>query len=143
MARILVVEDALTASGIASGICKAANHLVMTAENGMEALMMLDMEAFDLVLTDASLPRMDGITLTSMIRASEEEYADIPIIGMAAETDVAGQQALRAADVDEVVTKPFTAEILMVAVVNWLESGRTNVTLLRESSHNGAHLYKP
>lgn len=136
MARILIVEDDPINAELASVICRTANHLVMVAENGAEALMLLDMEAFDLVLADVIMPRMDGITMTEMIRSSGAPYANVPIVGLTAKADAAGQAAMREAGMDDVVTKPFTNFTLKSALVKWLGHGRHSVTIFRPSLHD-------
>jgi two-component system, chemotaxis family, sensor kinase CheA len=67
--RLLVVDDALTVRELQRSILERAGFEVTVASDGVEALACLENEAFDLVLTDVEMPRMDGFELTERIRA--------------------------------------------------------------------------
>lgn len=131
MARILIVEDEPTNAELASLICRAAKHQVTVVGNGIEALLLLDAVTFDLVITDVIMPRMDGITMTGLIRASDAAYANIPIIGMTARADQASQKAMREVGMDEVVLKPFKSETFRKALEKWADQGPHRVAIFR------------
>ena len=67
--RLLVVDDALTVRELQRTILERAGFDVTVASDGIEALAHLENEAFDLVLTDVEMPRMNGFELTEHIRA--------------------------------------------------------------------------
>jgi CheY-like chemotaxis protein len=116
MARILIVEDDPINAEVAAIICRANRHVVTVVEDGVQALMALDAQHFDLILSDVVMPRMDGITMTGLIRGSGGPYANIPIIGM---TALAGKRELITmidAGMDHVVTKPFRNSALLRVV---------------------------
>lgn len=76
---ILVVEDSITSRVLLKSILESAGYRVKTAVDGIDALTMLKVESFDLIISDVDMPRMDGFTLTSKVR-SDKKLADMPIV---------------------------------------------------------------
>lgn len=76
---ILVVEDSITARMLIKNILESAGHRVKTAVDGVDAFAQLRGEAFDLVVSDVEMPRMNGFDLTARIRA-DKRLADLPVI---------------------------------------------------------------
>lgn len=129
MARILIVENDPTNAEAAGLICRVARHIVTIVTNGVEALLLLDALPFDLVLTDITMPRMDGITMTQLIRHSDRPYATIPIIGVTARTSPHDHSEMLAAGMDHLVTKPYRNTQLTDAITAVLAGDRNHVTL--------------
>ena len=77
--KVLVVEDSVITRDLERSILQAANYEVEVASDGMEALNKLSEGAFDLVMTDISMPRMGGVELISKMRA-DESLNTIPVI---------------------------------------------------------------
>jgi CheY-like chemotaxis protein len=71
----------------------------------------------DLVLTDASMPRMDGFALTAALR-SRPETASIPVVLLTARARASDRRAGLEAGADAYLTKPFDAEALRLQVRN-------------------------
>ncbi|MBS1191881.1 MAG: hybrid sensor histidine kinase/response regulator [Rhodocyclaceae bacterium] len=76
---LLVVEDSITTRTLLKNILEAAGHRVVTAVDGVDALGYLHDGDFDLVVSDVSMPRMDGFNLTARIRA-DKRLARLPVI---------------------------------------------------------------
>jgi CheY-like chemotaxis protein len=131
MARILIVEDVPVNAEMATIICRAAGHEVVVACDGQAALAWLEAESFDLVLSDVIMPVMDGLRMTQAIRGSGKPYADIPILGMTARADKAGLARVRAAGMDEVLTKPYRNRDLVAAIAALLDPEAGRVTICR------------
>ena len=68
MANILVVDDYSVIQRILSLTLQMHDHAVLTAGNGREALEYLAAEPIDLVITDVSMPEMDGLSMLTHIR---------------------------------------------------------------------------
>ncbi len=67
--HILVVDDEESvAVSLQAGLEKLPNCRVATASNGIEALRLLEQQAFDLLVTDYKMPEMDGLTLAARVR---------------------------------------------------------------------------
>jgi two-component system, chemotaxis family, sensor kinase CheA len=77
--RILVVEDSITARMQLKNILELSGYTVKTAVDGIEALTTLQTEAFDLVVSDVDMPRLNGLDLTARIR-SDKNLADLPVV---------------------------------------------------------------
>ena len=77
--RILVVDDSITTRTMEKNLLDAAGYQVRVAVDGVEAWTLLKTEAFDLVVSDVDMPRMDGLDLTAKIRA-DHKMADVPVV---------------------------------------------------------------
>ncbi|CAN5594142.1 response regulator [soil metagenome] len=82
--RILVVDDTITARILMKNILESAGYLIKTANDGTDALKLLEKEPFDLLVTDIEMPKMTGIELTAAVRKSGQV---IPIILVTSMTD--------------------------------------------------------
>jgi two-component system chemotaxis sensor kinase CheA len=76
---ILVVEDSITARGLLRSILESAGYRVKTAVDGMEAWAALNLEPFDLVVSDVEMPRMNGFELTARIR-NDKQLEELPVV---------------------------------------------------------------
>ncbi|MEX6504025.1 hybrid sensor histidine kinase/response regulator [Pseudomonas zhanjiangensis] len=77
--RILIAEDSFTSRGLLKAILEGAGYLVTTANDGLEAWNTLRQGAFDLLVSDVEMPRMDGFILTSRIRG-DHELSQLPVV---------------------------------------------------------------
>ncbi len=77
--RVLIAEDSFTSRGLLKAILEAAGYQVATANDGLEAWNSLKQAQFDLLVSDVEMPRMDGFTLTSRIRA-DRELDSLPVV---------------------------------------------------------------
>ena len=68
MFHILVVDDDKNTRLFFEGLLKGAGYSVTTAENGVDALAVLDREHVDLVVLDIMMPKMDGYEFTRLLR---------------------------------------------------------------------------
>ena len=105
MARVLIAEDDSAVREFVSRALAHGGHDVATANDGLEALSLLDGETFDLLLTDIVMPNLDGIALALKVA---KEYPRMPVLLM---TGYAAERQ-RAHNLDvlihDVITKPFT-----------------------------------
>ncbi len=76
---ILVAEDSITSRSLLRNIIESSGFQVKTAVDGMEAFQFLQVETFDLVVSDVEMPRMNGFELTARIR-SDKNLSEIPVI---------------------------------------------------------------
>ena len=77
--RILVVDDSLNTREIEKSILEAHGYEVDVARDGVEGLAMARETAYDMVVTDLDMPRMDGFTLVENLR-NEPDHAHTPIV---------------------------------------------------------------
>ena len=76
---ILVVDDSITSRMLLKNILESAGYLVTTAIDGVDALTALKAGAFDLLVSDVEMPRMDGFDLTAKVRA-DKKLAELPVV---------------------------------------------------------------
>ena len=76
--HILVVDDSITTRTLEKNILENHNFQVTTAVNGKEAWELVNKQLFSLVITDVTMPIMDGFTLTETIKQSQ--FRDLPVI---------------------------------------------------------------
>jgi two-component system chemotaxis sensor kinase CheA len=76
---ILVVEDSITSRTLIKSILEAAGYKVETANDGIEGLTSLKSGAFDLLVSDVEMPRLDGFGLIQALRA-EPRFQRLPAI---------------------------------------------------------------
>jgi signal transduction histidine kinase/CheY-like chemotaxis protein len=108
--RVLAVEDnSLNRDMMASLLKMYGVHFEM-AQTGMEAIRILGVKQFDVVLMDLQMPGMDGKETTRWIR--EELGSDVPIIALSAYAEAAEKQNCLAAGMDAYLTKPLREEEL-------------------------------
>jgi len=77
--KILVVDDSLTTRTLQKNILTSYGYRVQIATNAPDALIKMQKENFDLVITDNEMPIMSGLEFVKEIR-KESKWADIPII---------------------------------------------------------------
>lgn len=76
---ILVVEDSITSRTLLKNILESAGYHVSTAVDGVDGYTALKTGAFDLVVSDVEMPRMDGFGLTARIRA-DKQLTRLPVV---------------------------------------------------------------
>ncbi len=107
--RILVVDDQEIICELITEHLQGDGHTVATAFDGCAALELFRKGAFDLVITDQSMPGMNGEQLAAAIHQLSPATAIILLTGFGEEMHAAGK---RPAAVDLVVSKPVSSEAL-------------------------------
>jgi len=111
--KILLAEDNRVNQAVATRLLQRRGHVIVVANNGKEALSLLEDQSFDLVLMDVQMPEMDGITATAEIRRREESTErHIPIIAMTAHAMKGDRERCIAAGMDGYVSKPVNGNEL-------------------------------
>ena len=105
--RLLVVDDEDFVRELLQEILEAEGCVVTLAENGDEALQLFQDAPFDGVFTDVGMPGMSGWELAQAIRQQSEM---VPIAVITGWGEAVGSNEQKAAGVDWVVAKPFTAD---------------------------------
>jgi CheY-like chemotaxis protein len=119
--RILLAEDNRVNQAVASRLLAKLGHTPVVANNGREAIDLLEQERFDLVLMDIQMPEMDGILATKSIREREKStHRHIPIIAITAHAMKGDRTRCLAAGMDGYVTKPINLEEVTEAILTAL-----------------------
>ncbi|MGS3184437.1 ATP-binding protein [Aeromonas taiwanensis] len=111
--RILLVDDNATNRKVIGAMLDSVGHQVTLAIQGAEALDKLAQASFDLVLMDVQMPVMDGLAATTHIRASQQPWADIPIIALTADAMPESKQYYLSHGMNGYITKPINKETLL------------------------------
>ena len=123
--KVLLVEDNLINRKLAKKLLDKRGVSVICAENGKQALDMLNGKKFDLILMDVQMPVMDGFEASRIIRQHKDDsIRKIPIVAMTAHALKGDRDRCLAAGMDDYLSKPIRADELYDKVAKW--------TLLRE-----------
>jgi two-component system chemotaxis sensor kinase CheA len=114
--RILVVDDARIVREVERSILEQAGYDVVTASDGMEALAELSERGCDLVVSDVEMPRMDGLELTSRIRAMPR-LAQLPVILLTSRPDEETRRRGLEAGADGYVVKSAFDRLALIGMV--------------------------
>jgi CheY-like chemotaxis protein len=105
--KILVADDEPAVCDLLCDILRAEGHEVCAAASGFEALARFRETGFDAVFTDIGMPGMSGWELAHAVREIDRA---VPLAVVTGWGEAVGSESQRAARVDWVVTKPFSAE---------------------------------
>ncbi len=106
MPLILAVDDSPSMRKMVSFTLVGAGYQVVEAVDGVDAFEKAQQQAFDLVLTDQNMPRLDGLGLTRKLR-DHPLFKTIPILMLTTESSDLMKQAGRAAGATGWLVKPF------------------------------------
>jgi signal transduction histidine kinase/ActR/RegA family two-component response regulator len=111
--RILLAEDNAVNQRLARHLLEKKGHTVITAQDGLEALALLEKETVDLILMDVQMPGMDGVTATRVIRAREAAGGlHLPIVALTAHAMSCDRDYCFEAGMDDYLTKPIRSDDL-------------------------------
>jgi CheY-like chemotaxis protein len=112
---ILVIENEVSNRILIERVLSTRGYYCLTASNGREALEILDRERVDLILTDLSMPVLDGYRTTQLIRV-RPELANVPIVAVTAYALNDENEAAMQIGCNEYLTKPFKPRQLLEVV---------------------------
>jgi DNA-binding response OmpR family regulator len=115
--RVLVVEDDPILLGLHAAILELEGYDVEVAEDGMEALWFVAMRDFDLVLTDGSMPRLDGIGLVRELRRAGSR---VPVVMVSASLSTRPLPVDVAREVSAAIPKPARPAEILHAITHTL-----------------------
>ncbi len=114
---VLVVEDDLSLCEALCDTLEVGGYRVVSARNGTEALLKLDLDKFKLVVSDVQMPVMDGFQL---LKNMQRKYSKIPVLLMTAfGTIPKAVEAIQAGAADYLI-KPFDAKALVNKVADYV-----------------------
>lgn len=117
---ILVVEDNAINQKVVCEFLKVSGIRTVVANNGEEALMLLEHEHFDAILMDLHMPVMGGAEATEHIRGNPR-YRDLPIIALTAGVMEDERERCFAAGMNDFVAKPINPQQLMQVLATWVQ----------------------
>ena len=102
--RILVVDDSITTRTMVKNILLNLGYMVDTVLDANEALSKLCVSHYDLIITDLTMPKIDGYEFIERLR-NDEMYADIPIIVMSSISENIAKSRLSKMKIDGYISK--------------------------------------
>ena len=117
---ILVVEDNEEILQLIQNLL-SIDYRVFTSLNGKEALVVLEHEKIDIIVSDIMMPEMDGIQLCKLLK-SNIDYSHIPLIILTAKSDEKDRAIAYETGADAFISKPFNLNVLHARIKNLLKS---------------------
>lgn len=107
MKTILIVEDSSTTRALIRAVIEELGEFeTVEASSGFEALKMLPLQEYDLIITDINMPDINGLELINFVR-NNPRYVSIPIIIVSTERSEEDKKRGMALGATAYVTKPF------------------------------------
>jgi PAS domain S-box-containing protein len=123
--KVLLVEDNKLNQRLAMIVLGNMGHSFVVANNGLEALQLVQSERPDIVLMDVQMPEMDGLEATRHIRRlSDPVLSQVPIIALTAHALRSEIQKCREAGMDAFIGKPFQEEQLAAKIAELTSQSR-------------------
>ena len=142
--KILLAEDNAVNRKLAIKLLEKAGCSVLTANNGTEALNILEQSGsgvFDVVLMDIQMPEMDGMEATAAIRNAEKSSGDhLPIIAMTANAMRGDRERYLDGGMDGYISKPIDSSGLLGEIEKCLAGIKRSATMSEKSSERNEQL---
>lgn len=107
-ARVLVVDDSSLIRLYCRDVLEKAGFEVEQAINGIEAMEKVLEQAFDLVIVDVNMPRMDGFSFIRALRGSAPEVSTLPALVVTTESGPQDREEARMAGANFYLVKPLS-----------------------------------
>ena len=120
MARILIVDDEQNIREVVREYCELNGYEADEAQDGLEAVEMVQKTHYDLVILDVMMPKLDGFSTCREIK----RLTNVPVIMLSARTEEYDKLFGFELGVDDYVSKPFSPKELMARVKVILERGK-------------------
>ena len=121
-AHLLLVEDNEINQELALDLLAGQGISARLANNGQEALEMLEREAFDGVLMDCQMPVLDGYAATRRIRENPA-WSELPVLAMTANAMVGDREKALEAGMNDHIAKPINVEEMFTTLARWVTPG--------------------
>ncbi len=128
-ARILLVEDNTVNRKLALRLIEKFGFQADAVANGLEALQVLELAPYDVVLMDVQMPEMDGFEATRVIRDPHSAVRDhlVPVIAMTAHAMEGDREICLKAGMNDYVAKPVQPEALFASIERVLKLEQSSV----------------
>ncbi|CAI8972036.1 chemosensory pili system protein ChpA (sensor histidine kinase/response regulator) [Pseudomonas sp. IT-P100] len=115
---VLVVDDSVTVRKVTSRLLERHGMNVLTAKDGVDAMLLLEEHMPDLMLLDIEMPRMDGFEVATQVRA-DERLQHLPIIMITSRTGQKHRDRAMAIGVNDYLGKPYQESVLLESIALW------------------------
>lgn len=119
--KILVGEDSSIIINLTKSVLAFENYSMKAARNGKQVLELLEKEDFDLILMDISMPVLDGVECTKIIRAMADPVkSKLPIIAISGNINNYTIDEFRKIGFNEFIQKPLDFDKVLATVKKYL-----------------------
>lgn len=118
--KVMVIDDSNTIRRSAEIFLKASGCEVILAENGFDALAKISSELPQIIFVDIMMPRLDGYQTCALIKRNPR-FKATPVIMLSSKNGVFDRARGRMVGSDQYLTKPFTQEALVEAIVAYVK----------------------
>jgi CheY-like chemotaxis protein len=119
--RILVGEDSSIIINLTKSVLAFENYEMKAARNGKLVLELFEKEDFDLILMDLSMPVMNGVDCTKIIRAlADPKKSQLPIIAISGNINNYTMDEFRKIGFNEFIQKPLDFDVVLATVKKYL-----------------------
>ncbi|WP_460354567.1 MULTISPECIES: hybrid sensor histidine kinase/response regulator [unclassified Pseudomonas] len=115
---VLVVDDSVTVRKVTSRLLERHGMSVLTAKDGVDAMLLLEEHMPDLMLLDIEMPRMDGFEVATQVR-HDERLQHLPIIMITSRTGQKHRDRAMAIGVNDYLGKPYQESVLLESIAHW------------------------
>ncbi|MHB2062911.1 hybrid sensor histidine kinase/response regulator [Pseudomonas monsensis] len=115
---VLVVDDSVTVRKVTSRLLERHGMNVLTAKDGVDAMLLLEEHMPDLMLLDIEMPRMDGFEVATQVR-HDERLQHLPIIMITSRTGQKHRDRAMAIGVNDYLGKPYQESVLLESIAHW------------------------
>ena len=119
---MLIAEDNITNQVVISRMLEIFRCHFHVVSNGNEVLEELKLKQYDLILMDCQMPEMDGFLASKLIRSSNTDFAQIPIVALTANTYTEDKNKCLEAGMNEVINKPIDMNKLENIIKKFLKN---------------------
>ena len=124
-ANVLLVEDNVVNQKVAITMLKKLGFNVDLAENGKEAVDMVQSKKYQIIFMDCQMPVMDGYEATGQIRKLGPDFTEIPIVAMTANALTRDREQCLEAGMNDFLPKPYRQHELEEMLDQWLTNTST------------------
>ncbi|KAB0497572.1 Hpt domain-containing protein [Pseudomonas vancouverensis] len=118
---VMVVDDSVTVRKVTSRLLERHGMNVLTAKDGVDAMLMLEEHLPDVMLLDIEMPRMDGFEVATQVR-NDERLRHLPIIMITSRTGQKHRDRAMAIGVNDYLGKPYQESVLLDSIALWSKS---------------------
>ncbi|MBZ9783953.1 Hpt domain-containing protein [Pseudomonas sp. REP124] len=115
---VMVVDDSVTVRKVTSRLLERHGMNVLTAKDGVDAMMLLEEHMPDILLLDIEMPRMDGFEVATQVR-NDERLQHLPIIMITSRTGQKHRDRAMAIGVNDYLGKPYQESVLLESIALW------------------------
>jgi signal transduction histidine kinase/DNA-binding response OmpR family regulator len=118
----IVIDDDINLLHLTSGVLKQENHTVLSFDNAVKALEVIETNDFDFIITDIQMPVMDGFSFVEKLKESKySTYKNQPIIALTGRADL-DYSVFTKAGFTTVIKKPYSPKVLLETMQQIIEN---------------------